>query len=164
MNRAHLLALLGGSALAALPALAQDAAQDAAVQTAAVATAPPAAAAPSGPITLTASLGGNAEVGHDGDPDGRGLAKLTLTGTRLCYDVEYHRVAPVIAAHVHAGAEGKDGAPVVTLKLDPDEYIKGCTSVAPDVAAALAASPKDYYVNVHTTELKDGAIRGQLDK
>ena len=158
MNRAHLLALLGGLALAA-PA----AAQDAAVQTAAVATAAP-AAAPSGPITLTASLGGNAEVGHDGDPDGRGLAKLTLTGTRLCYDVEYHRVAPVVAAHVHAGAEGKDGAPVVTLKLDPDEYIKGCTSVAPDVAAALAANPKDYYVNVHTTELKDGAIRGQLDK
>ena len=159
MNRVHLTAVLGAAALAA-PA----AAQDATVQPAAVQATAAAPAAPAGPVVLTASLNGNAEVGHDGDPDGRGLARLTLTGTKLCYDVEYHRVAPVVAAHVFAGAEGKAGERVDTLKLDPDEYIKGCTPVAPDLAAALAADPKAYYVNVHTTELKDGAIRGQLGK
>jgi len=36
--------------------------------------------------------------------------------------------------------------------------------VAPDIAAALLAEPKAYYVDVKTTELKDGAIRGQLDR
>jgi hypothetical protein len=29
------------------------------------------------------------------------------------------------------------------------------------LAAALAARPRDYYVNIHTTELPAGAIRGQ---
>jgi len=159
MNRSPVIAVLGAAALAA-PA----AAQDATVQPAAVPATAAAPAAPAGPVVLTASLNGNAEVGHDGDPDGRGLAKLTLTGTRLCYDVDYHRVAPVVAAHIHAGAEGKTGEPVVTLKLDADEYIKGCTPVAPDIAAALLAEPKAYYVDVKTTELKDGAIRGQLDR
>ena len=67
-------------------------------------------------------------------------------------------------AHIHAGAAGKAGDPVVTLKLDPDEYIKGCTAVAPDLAAALLAKPDDFYVNVHTNELPKGAIRGQLGK
>ena len=154
MNTLRNSALAALLALIAAPALAQDA------------SAPP--AAPSVPAAisgkLVAVLLGDLVVGDDGDPDGKGSAMITIEGGKLCYDVEYHRLAPVTMAHIHAGAAGKAGDPVVTLKLDRDEYIKGCTAVAPEMAAALLAQPGDYYVNVHTTELPKGAIRGQLGK
>lgn len=146
-------------ALLALAGPALAFAQDAAAPPAA-----PAAAQPPAPTAgkLTAVLLGELTVGEDGDPDGKGSATIDINGTRLCYDVAYRRLAPVTMAHIHAGAAGKTGDPVVTLKLDPDEYIKGCTTVTGAVAAALLAAPGDYYVNVHTTELPKGAIRGQL--
>ncbi|HUQ13250.1 MAG TPA: CHRD domain-containing protein [Novosphingobium sp.] len=140
--------------LAAAPALAQ---------------APPAAPPPAAgeaSLVLTAKLNGDAEVGHDGDPDGNAVATLRFTSAldRVCYDVAYHRLAPVIAAHIHAGAKGKNGDPVFALKVDADEYVKGCGAIPREVAQALIAAPEDYYVNVHTLELTDGAIRGQLSK
>ena len=141
-------------ALIAAPALAQDAAAPPA--------APAAPAATSG--KLVAVLLGELEVGDDGDPDGKGSATIAIDGGKLCYEVEYHRLAPVTMAHIHAGAAGKAGDPVVTLKLDRDENIKGCTAVTPELAAALLAQPGDFYVNVHTNELPKGAIRGQLGK
>ena len=152
-NSALATALL---ALIVAPALAQDAA------------APPAAPAAAAPALtsgkLVAVLLGDLEVGDDGDPDGKGSATIAIDGGKLCYEVEYRRLAPVTMAHIHAGAAGKAGDPVVTLKLDPDEYIKGCTAVTPELAAALLAKPGDFYVNVHTNELPKGAIRGQLGK
>ena len=123
-------------------------------------------AAPSGPATLTATLVGDFVVPDDGDPDGKGTATFNFDPAKntLCFDVDYRRVAPVTASHIHAGGEGKAGAAVVTLKLDPDEYIKGCTPVPAATVAVLLAAPGSYYVDVHTTELQGGAIRGQLGK
>ena len=123
-------------------------------------------AAPAGPATLTATLVGDFVVPDDGDPDGKGTATFNFDPAKgsLCFDVDYRRVAPVTASHIHAGGEGKAGEAVATLKLDPDEYIKGCTPLAAATVAALIAEPGNYYVDVHTTELQGGAIRGQLGK
>jgi len=150
-------ALALAAALLALPAYAQDAA-------APPSPAPPPPAAPAGPVTLTATLLGDNEVPDDGDPDGKGGATIVLDPAKgtVCYDVDYHRVAPVTMAHIHAGASGKAGPPVVTLKPDADEWLKGCAKADAATIAAIAADPKAYYVNVHTTELPGGAIRGQL--
>ena len=156
MNASHLAAMAAAVAALTAPALGQDAA------------APPASAvaAPAAPTSgkLTAVLLGDFEVPDDGDPDGKGSAAISIDGGKLCYEVEYHRLAPVTMAHIHAGAAGKAGEPVVTLKLDPDENISGCTPIATDLAAKLLAEPGEFYVNVHTTELPKGAIRGQLGK
>jgi len=148
--------VLFAAGLLAAPAVAQDAPAPATTLAVALPTAPP--PAPAGPLTLTAKLAGDNDVM---DPDGNGLAKLTLDGTKLCYDVDYHRIAPVTSAQVQAG---KGGAAVATLKLDRDDYIKGCTTLSAEAAAALAADPKGYTVTVLTTELPKGAIAGQLGK
>jgi len=155
--------VLFAAGLLAAPALAPALAQDAPAQPTTLAVAMPAAPppAPSGPLTLTAKLAGDNDVM---DPDGTGAAKLTLDGTKLCYDVDYHHLAPVTSAQVQAGGAGKGGATVATLKLDRDDYIKGCTTLSAEAAAALAADPKGYSVTVQTTELPKGAIAGQLGK
>ena len=152
MNALWNSALAGALLALAAPGFAQDAAAPAA--------APPAVTSGK----LTAVLLGDLEVGDEGDPDGKATATISIDGGKLCYDIEYHKIAPVTMAHIHAGAAGKVGDPVVTLKPDADEYLKGCTAVTPEVAAALLADPGAYYVNVHTNELPKGAIRGQLGK
>ncbi|WP_195908350.1 CHRD domain-containing protein [Novosphingobium sp. Gsoil 351] len=156
MKALHLVLTAAFVAVQAGPAQAQ-----------ATAAAPePAAAASVAPTSgkLTATLVGDLEVPDDGDPDGAGSAAISIEGGKLCYKVEYHHLAPVTMAHIHVGAAGKAGEPVVNLTLDADENIAGCTPIASDLAARLLAEPGAYYVNVHTTELPKGAIRGQLGK
>ena len=149
--KALLFAVVAAAAVTlAAPGHAQDA------------SAPTPAAPSSG--TLNATLVGDLEVPDEGDPDGKATATITIDGTKLCYTVDYHRLAPVTMAHIHTGAAGKAGDPVVVLKMNADYDIKGCTVVTADLAAALLAEPGNYYVNVHTTELPKGAIRGQLGK
>jgi len=143
------------AALLAGPALAQD-------------VPPAAAAAPplSAPLELAARLDGNGVSADDGDPDGNATARIVLDPAKgtACYDIPYHRIAPVTSAHIHAGGKGKTGAELATLKLDADDNLVGCARLAGEAMAALAANPGDYYVDVHTTELPKGAIRGQLGK
>jgi hypothetical protein len=60
---------------------------------------------------------------------------------------------------IHRGAAGTAGPVVVDLGLGG-----GRTCVAGDrsVLQEIAANPGGFYVNVHTVELPNGAIRGQL--
>ena len=71
-----------------------------------------------------------------------------------------------IAAHVHIGPVGVNGPVVVPLfgGFGSDEQIKGSgeISIAPGLAAAICATPANYYVNYHSTLHPGGAIRGQL--
>jgi CHRD domain-containing protein len=71
-----------------------------------------------------------------------------------------------VAAHVHIGPVGLNGPVVVPLPggFGEDEQIKasGEVSIAPTLAAAICATPSNYYVNYHSTLFPAGAIRGQL--
>jgi hypothetical protein len=71
-----------------------------------------------------------------------------------------------IAGHIHFGAVGVNGPVVQSLFQGgptSDEQILQIGEVAnPTLAAAICATPSDYYVNYHTTQFPGGAIRGQL--
>jgi hypothetical protein len=131
-------------------------------------------AAASGKVTLlSASLNGAKEVPGPGDPDGRGRAFVRLSGGKACFVLRWSRITAPVAAHIHAGRAGVAG-PVVVLFFQPGanatglpptlNAVAGCVEVDPDVAKAIAASPRDYYVNIHTADFGDGAIRGQLHR
>jgi hypothetical protein len=76
----------------------------------------------------------------------------------VCFQVD--GIAGATAIHVHQGAAGSNGPVVATIPLPEGALATGCTT-APG-AAALAADPDGHYVDVHTAEKPDGAIRGQL--
>ena len=66
------------------------------------------------------------------------------------------------AAHIHLGAPGQKGGPVITLaKGDNGVWTVPAGSVLSDeqYAAYLAGN---LYINVHSAENKGGEIRGQL--
>lgn len=74
--------------------------------------------------------------------------------------------SPIIAAHIHEGAVGVGGNVVVAL-TPLSSFTNGqLTGVFPVSDAALVQrmlkNPANFYVNVHTSQFPDGAIRGQL--
>jgi CHRD domain len=128
----------------------------------------PAAAAGERATLLAASLTGGQEVPGPGDPDGSGRAFVRLAGDRACFLLQWSGISAPTASHIHVGRRGVAG-PVVVLFFQgqlPDTLnaVAGCAPADPAVVRAVAASPRDYYVNIHTADFPNGAIRGQLHR
>jgi hypothetical protein len=67
-----------------------------------------------------------------------------------------------IAAHIHTGAPGESGPPIITLSQGPEgTWNVPAGSKLTDEQFANFKSGK-LYVNVHSAEHKPGEIRGQL--
>lgn len=120
----------------------------------------PATAAP-GDIMLSATLTGASET-PPASTDGTGMFMGRLnTGTgQLCYTLTSQNLTALTMAHIHVGAAGVAGPPVVVLA--PSVPSETCIAVDKAVAQKLIATPGNYYVNVHNTAYPKGAIRGQL--
>ena len=113
---------------------------------------------------VNAALTGANEV-PAADPDGTGTAKIDIASAlnTLCTDLEVRDIGAVTAAHIHRGAAGVNGPPVVTLSapIDDDDS-DDCDVVADAVLDEIVDNPAGFYVNVHTADYPNGAIRGQL--
>jgi len=115
-------------------------------------------------ITLMATLSGAAEVPGPGDADGSGTAHATLKPAQgeVCFEISVSNIGEATAAHIHTGAAGQSGGPVVDLEV-ATHGLNGCVSgVTDEVIAQIRENPSAYYVNVHNAEFGGGAVRGQL--
>jgi hypothetical protein len=119
-----------------------------------------------GSRSFQTSLKGKNEIPGPGDSDGSGSATITFDRTlnQVCFRIHVSGVTlPATGAHVHQGATGIAGPIVVTLAPpDATGSSSGCAVVMPDLVNAILANPSAYYVNVHTTDFPNGALRGQL--
>lgn len=118
-------------------------------------------AAIAAPVILGATLAGANETAG-GDPDGSGsfTVEIDPDAGDFCYTVKARDIATPTMVHVHSGAAGTDGPPVVTITMAEDE----CIAAEPDVLRPIVATPGNYYVNVHTADYPKGAVRGQLER
>lgn len=113
--------------------------------------------------TLYAALTGEAEVPGPGDPDGSGAAHVTLdpnAGT-ACFEITVENIEEPQAAHIHTGAAGTSGPPVVDFDIG-NQGLSGCVDADAATLEDIQAMPSEYYVNVHNAEFGGGAVRGQL--
>ena len=85
---------------------------------------------------------------------------------QICYTIKVDKIAAASAAHIHKGAAGTAGGPVVPLKAPATRLgSRSCATVAAAVARSIVKlAPANYYVNVHNAEFPGGALRGQLGK
>jgi 5'-nucleotidase len=125
------------------------------------------ATADAGSAPRVAPLAGDWEVPGPGDPDGTGSATVTLNAglQKVCWSINASDITlPAAAAHIHEGAVGVAGPVVVTLSPpDASGTSSGCRSgVDRGLIEDITENQQDYYVNVHTSDFPDGAIRGQL--
>lgn len=113
--------------------------------------------------TLRANLTGANEV-PPGDPDGTGTARVTIARAinQVCTHLEVRDIGAVTAAHIHRGAAGVNGPPVITLDPPDDDDSDDCSTAAPALLDEIMRNPQRFYVNVHTADYPNGAIRGQL--
>lgn len=112
---------------------------------------------------FAAVLSGANEV-PPGDLDGAGTATISTNDAinQVCTHLEVRNIGAVTAAHIHRGVAGVNGPPVITLDPPDDDDSDDCDTVDNVLLDDLRRNPGAYYVNVHTAEFPNGAIRGQI--
>lgn len=118
--------------------------------------------------TLGAVLTGSQEVPPNTNP-GFGNSTVVFDATRQNVTVTI-TVANLGAAinnfHIHEAPAGVNGPVVVNLIGLGGQFVNGTMTgtfaISPAVADRMLANPSNFYVNVHTTALPGGAVRGQL--
>jgi CHRD domain len=130
---------------------------------------PSAAFAPVKP--LFAALNGQNEIGQDGnrgagDRNGGGSFSAVIKGRTLCYGLAVRDIQDPIAAHIHRGDRNTNG-PIVVPLTQPEAGNPGASSdcsrpLNRNLIRQIRRNPGRFYVNVHTQDFQDGAVRGQL--
>ena len=81
-------------------------------------------------VTLNATMTGAAEIPGPGDTDAAGTAVITLNddSNEVCWQISVTNITlPAIAAHIHPGATGVAGNPLVSLTApDATGASSGC--------------------------------------
>ncbi|HEX6640704.1 MAG TPA: CHRD domain-containing protein, partial [Thermoanaerobaculia bacterium] len=79
------------------------------------------------------------------DPDGSGIAVVTIDGTTVNYSVLVQGIGTPTVAHIHRGAIGVSGPPV--LDLNAGTLANGTVSgVAQALIDEIVANPTGFYV------------------
>lgn len=97
-----------------------------------------------------------------------GAAVVFVNGTTLSFSVAIVNPAreTFTLGHIHVGAAGTNGPPVVDLftgSASPRLFLQADRlTIDANVAAAICGNVAGYYINYHTTQDPQGAVRGQL--
>lgn len=117
---------------------------------------------------FTIELTGANEAPGPGDPDGSGTAQLWLNPGlgQVCFELSVSNIAlPATGAHIHKAPAGQPGPIVIPLTApDASGTSSGCVSADRELLVDILTNPEEYYVNVHSTEFRPGAVRGQLSR
>lgn len=127
-----------------------------------------------------ATLTGSAEVPPN-DSDATGTAVFTDRGGSFDYHIDVQNIELPFAAHIHAGAAGVNGGILVPLfstsdrpptfsgRLVSDSFTEADIVALQGASAAISMDSLRVlmrtgraYVNVHTTGIPGGEIRGQI--
>jgi hypothetical protein len=115
--------------------------------------------------TFTASLSGAQEVPANAST-ATGFARVFLDedAGSISFTVVFNGLqSNQIAAHIHApGVIGQNGPPVITFTSPggTSNTIMGTSPITPTLIAQMRAHQA--YINIHSVDLPDGEIRGQL--
>jgi len=114
--------------------------------------------------TYTANLTADAVLPNPGPAGASGFATLVIDGTTVSYNLLFSGVDSPTAAHIHMGAAGATGGVVVDLAPSfTGGFAAGSVTTDQDTVDAIVADPAGYYVQVHSGDFPDGALRGQLE-
>jgi hypothetical protein len=119
---------------------------------------------------LAADLTGTSVVTDGGTPPGaaagRAQAMLLLLQNRLCFTVTWSGIDAPAAAEIHAGVAGQNGPLEQALfQGELPGNIRGgtgCVETGNGLLDSLRSNGLGHYLTLRTSQLPDGAVRGQL--
>ena len=120
-------------------------------------------------MTAAAAAGGENKVTLSGSEEtppvtttATGAGVITVKDDKTVSGSVKVKGIAVTAAHIHAGAPGQSGPPVVTLAKTSDDTwsVPADSTLTDEQYASYKAG--NLYINVHTAENKKGELRGQL--
>ena len=118
--------------------------------------------AQSGEMVAANLFGTEVEGGGAGEKasgDFNGL--VDRSSGELCYFLEGFDIeGEVTGAHIHQGRSGKVGEEVAALEMA--EMDEACVTLDPALVARILRKRDDFYVDIHTADHPEGAVRGQL--
>jgi hypothetical protein len=108
--------------------------------------------------------------------------QLSTDGKALCYTLTANNIENIMASHIHQGKTGENGQPVAPLSIVNAKMDYSCQCMLPATGQGTITSSNlqgpmagkqisdlvnfiksgQAYVNVHTTQNKNGEIRGQI--
>ncbi|HEX2150320.1 MAG TPA: CHRD domain-containing protein [Actinomycetota bacterium] len=98
--------------------------------------------------------------------NGTGTAEVDINSdeNQICYEITLEGVQNVQAAHIHSGSAEEAGPVVVNLEYEGDDQgaDKCVDGVSESDLEDISEDPSNFYVNVHSEQYPDGAVRGQL--
>lgn len=120
-------------------------------------------ASAAGAQTFVGVLNGANEAPGPGDADGFGLAGFRFEGTSVTYNLMVKNIAAPNASHIHRGAAGVAGPPVITLASSfPNNSASGTANASAALIDEIRHNLSGFYVNVHNADFPNGAVRAQL--
>jgi hypothetical protein len=116
------------------------------------------------PTAFTVNMTGSEEVPGPGDLSSTGTAEISVdpNGTQVCFTLTAGDIEGVTGAHIHEGRAGTAGPIAVTLIAPTTGRSEGCVDTTASIIKGLSSGSRSFYVNVHSTDFPDGAIRAQL--
>lgn len=119
-----------------------------------------------GGVAIAVNLLGVTEQPEPADPDGSGAATIRLRAGqgRVCFILTARDITlPATGAHIHRGTVEESGPVIVPLATpNAQGSSRGCVAASRTLVAQLLRNRAGFYVNVHSTDFPNGAIRGQL--
>lgn len=116
---------------------------------------------------LFAVMAGGNQVGAAGATLGHGSAAVMRANKNtICFAALVAGIDTPTEFHIHQGKAGQNGPNIVNFTppaTGNPGTSSGCVTV-PDTLLLnnIFLHPRSYYLNVHTTNFPEGAIRGQL--
>ncbi|KAJ1457616.1 CHRD domain-containing protein [Pelagophyceae sp. CCMP2097] len=107
---------------------------------------------------MSIPLEGSQVAPGSGSTTASGNIELFFYNQKVCFMLEVAGLTPT-AMHVHSGVAGAGGGVVVDFPHVAEGLLEGCVVTTP---TAALLDPAAFYVNVHSAEFPNGALRGQL--
>jgi hypothetical protein len=117
-------------------------------------------------------VGGNQIPVGTGSVNGHGSASVMKAGNLICFAALVAGIDTPTEFHIHSGAAGTNGPDIVQFVEPggPIQFTPGSPSTASGCIAGvpkktinqILQTPRNFYINVHTNQFPEGAIRGQL--